>query len=255
MTGVQILDGCLSDGRRKGPQHQKQFATETASASGMSRSAIYQELKRADELKVDVSRIVGTSLDKGVEMDALIKLPEPERKELIERAIAGEAVLVSGKEYSLVVIEAGGSRTCDSFFGHISDARQPMRFGAFDTQCAGSGVYSAFGAVASAILTLAFIFFNLQKLKVATPLPLLFRDFEVHPLAKVGGLLVQSQVGAVEILTDLPLAGCYFSSRHTGRLIVSIRTSRLTIPLPSAGGSSRRMSTRPVPSHFVQRQL
>ncbi|MXN45942.1 hypothetical protein GR138_12130 [Shinella kummerowiae] len=52
---VQILDGNdkRKDGRRKGPQHQKQFATETASASGMSRSAIYQELKRAEGLGCD----------------------------------------------------------------------------------------------------------------------------------------------------------------------------------------------------------
>lgn len=86
----------LDDGKigyKKPPVPQKQFATETASASGMSRSAIYQELKRAEELGEDnLKKIVGTPLSKGVEMDALIKLSEPERKELIERASKGEKV-------------------------------------------------------------------------------------------------------------------------------------------------------------------
>lgn len=86
----------LDDGKvgyKRPPVPQKQFATETASASGMSRSAIYQELKRAEEIGEDnLKKIVGTPLGKGVEMDALIRLPEPERVALIERAAAGEKV-------------------------------------------------------------------------------------------------------------------------------------------------------------------
>ena len=41
---------------------------------------------RAEALGDDIDRLVGTSLDKGVELDALKAMPEPERKELIERA-------------------------------------------------------------------------------------------------------------------------------------------------------------------------
>ena len=40
----------------------------------------------------DLDRIIGTSLDKGVELDALIKLSEPDRKELIGRAQSGGKV-------------------------------------------------------------------------------------------------------------------------------------------------------------------
>jgi ParB family chromosome partitioning protein len=36
--------------------------------------------------------VTGTSLDKGVELDALAKLPKDERKGLIDRAKAGERV-------------------------------------------------------------------------------------------------------------------------------------------------------------------
>jgi len=38
-TGRQILAGSLSDGRRKGPQHEKKFATELASVVGGGRNA------------------------------------------------------------------------------------------------------------------------------------------------------------------------------------------------------------------------
>ena len=46
------------------------------------------EPMRTAHTRDDLDRIQGTSLDKGVEMDALKALPEPERKELIDRAAA-----------------------------------------------------------------------------------------------------------------------------------------------------------------------
>ena len=73
------------------PQRQ-QFASDTAAASGESKRAINQHLARAEAIGDDLERVTGTSLDKGVELDALAKLPEPERKELIDRAEAGETV-------------------------------------------------------------------------------------------------------------------------------------------------------------------
>ena len=70
----------------------KGFAASTAAASGESKRAINQHLARAEALGDDLERIAGTSLDKGVELDALKAMPEPERKELIDRAAAGEKV-------------------------------------------------------------------------------------------------------------------------------------------------------------------
>lgn len=77
------------DGRGHRP---KEFAAELAEITGNSKRDVNLKLRRVDELGPDIHRIAGTSLDKGVEMDALIKLPEPKRKELIERAAAGEKV-------------------------------------------------------------------------------------------------------------------------------------------------------------------
>jgi len=77
---------------RVGEGRPPEFASETAAAAGMTKQAINQHLARADALGDDLERITGTSLDKGVELDALAKLPEPERKDLIDRAEAGENV-------------------------------------------------------------------------------------------------------------------------------------------------------------------
>lgn len=70
----------------------KSFVDETAAASGKTDRAIRMAAARGRELGQDIHRIVGTSLDKGVEMDALIKLPKSEQFDLIARAEAGEKV-------------------------------------------------------------------------------------------------------------------------------------------------------------------
>ena len=76
-TGGKNLPTCLSDGRKGGPQHEQGFAAETAAVSGESKRAINQHLARAEALGDDLPRVTGTSLDKGVELDALAKLPSP----------------------------------------------------------------------------------------------------------------------------------------------------------------------------------
>lgn len=79
-------------GYKQPPPQEKGFAASTAAVSGESKRSINQHLARANALGDDLERVTGTSLDKGVEMDALAKLPEPERKDLIARAEAGEEV-------------------------------------------------------------------------------------------------------------------------------------------------------------------
>lgn len=97
-TGARNSRSSLSDGRKKGPQHERKFAAEVASVVGGGRNPgsvkrdVQLKIARADKLGTDLHKIAGTSLDKGVEMDALIKMKEPERKEIIERASKGEQV-------------------------------------------------------------------------------------------------------------------------------------------------------------------
>lgn len=70
----------------------KEFAADTADATGQTKRAINQHISRAKALGDDLREVAGTSLDKGVELDALKAMPEAERKILIQKAKAGEKV-------------------------------------------------------------------------------------------------------------------------------------------------------------------
>jgi hypothetical protein len=75
-----------------GGEQRVGFAADTANAVGLTKQAVNQHLARAEALGSDIGRVHGTSLDKGVELDALAKLTEPERADLIDRAQSGEQV-------------------------------------------------------------------------------------------------------------------------------------------------------------------
>jgi hypothetical protein len=66
------------------------FSEDTERATGESKRRLQEHISRAESLGPDIKEIIGTSLDKGVELDALKKLPPEERKELIDRAKGGE---------------------------------------------------------------------------------------------------------------------------------------------------------------------
>ncbi|MBY0455477.1 MAG: ParB N-terminal domain-containing protein [Burkholderiaceae bacterium] len=70
----------------------KAFAAETAALTGESKSSINQYRAIGEALGDDALRLSGTSLDKKAELTALAKMPEPQRKDLIERAQTGEKV-------------------------------------------------------------------------------------------------------------------------------------------------------------------
>ncbi|MGS1076669.1 ParB N-terminal domain-containing protein [Pseudoxanthomonas beigongshangi] len=74
------------------PGRPAEFATDTAKATGENPKRTREHLARAEALGSDLHAVVGTSLDKGVELDALKELSPEERRELIERAKAGEQV-------------------------------------------------------------------------------------------------------------------------------------------------------------------
>jgi hypothetical protein len=69
------------------------FTKATAEVVGVSESTIQNSVRRGETLgKATLTKIAGTSLDNGTELDALTRLPEPERAALIDRAAAGEDV-------------------------------------------------------------------------------------------------------------------------------------------------------------------
>jgi ParB family transcriptional regulator, chromosome partitioning protein len=68
------------------------FIDDTAKKTGKSRATTAREAKRGKEGRDWLREITGTSLDEKSEIDALIKLPDEERNQLIARAKAGEKV-------------------------------------------------------------------------------------------------------------------------------------------------------------------
>lgn len=62
---------CLSDGRKAGPQHAKTFAADTMDKTGESDRRTREHLARASALGPDIHAVIGTSLDKGVELAVL----------------------------------------------------------------------------------------------------------------------------------------------------------------------------------------
>jgi ParB-like chromosome segregation protein Spo0J len=77
-------------GQRTGPDVAS--VRDQASKTGETKDKIQRSKKRGGLLRDVLSRVRGTSLDKGVELDALAKLPKAEREDLADRAASGEAV-------------------------------------------------------------------------------------------------------------------------------------------------------------------
>ena len=76
----------------KPPVPEASFATDTERATGEDQRRTREHLRRAEALGPDLHAIIGTSLDKGVELDALKDMEPEDRKDLIQRAQAGEQV-------------------------------------------------------------------------------------------------------------------------------------------------------------------
>lgn len=68
------------------------FAAQTSRATGRDKRTVERDAARGEALGDDLKRVANTSLDKGVEIDALAKLDKPAREEIIKKAEKGEKV-------------------------------------------------------------------------------------------------------------------------------------------------------------------
>jgi MT-A70 len=93
--------GAIGNGRDKSRQlgdstsdnEINRFTRATAEATGIGERTLQRDAARGEKLGDDtLKKVVGTSLDKGEELDALAKLSDKRRESLVERAVAGEAV-------------------------------------------------------------------------------------------------------------------------------------------------------------------
>lgn len=71
------------------------FVTDTVAATKLGATAIYSRVRQGKALKDDLQRLVGTSLDRTRELEALCRVSAEARAELIRRAVAGETVSAS----------------------------------------------------------------------------------------------------------------------------------------------------------------
>jgi ParB-like chromosome segregation protein Spo0J len=79
-------------GRKSCDLSTARFTADTAKKTGKSERAVQLDAARGEALAGDLDKIAGTSLDKGVELDALAKMTPEQRAPLIERAAAGQDV-------------------------------------------------------------------------------------------------------------------------------------------------------------------
>jgi hypothetical protein len=134
------------------------FAAATAAASQMNRRTIEKAAARGDAIKPEnLQKIAGTALDKGVELDALSKLPISERERLIDAAASGEIVsareLLKGKNpartpsQNETPAQRSWSPTCDAQLRTLEEAWNGscdavrVAFG-FEVLCLGTAAYS-----------------------------------------------------------------------------------------------------------------
>lgn len=91
----ETKNGGGAEGIRGKPVRQigdlDRFTKEVAKVTGKSERAVQRDATRAKAIP-RLPELVGTSLDKGIELDALARLEPEEQEEIIARATAGEAV-------------------------------------------------------------------------------------------------------------------------------------------------------------------
>jgi hypothetical protein len=87
------------------------FVTDTASKTGESGRSIARDATRAKALGADLDRVAGTSLDTGSELDALAKMPQPERQLIISRAASARVrrSLIINEIGSILGLEGSGT--------------------------------------------------------------------------------------------------------------------------------------------------
>lgn len=94
-----------------GGRGNKGFAQDTAEKTGEARQAINRKIARADALGADIRDVVGTSLDKGTELDALAKMEPEARRKMITAARHGapvSAVRAIKSDYDVVQDQKDG---------------------------------------------------------------------------------------------------------------------------------------------------
>lgn len=105
------------------------FATDAASKTGRDERTVRRDAARGEALGETLKDIAGTSLDKGVELDALAKLDPDQRAEVIDKVKRGE--IKSARQYEAAGpsgidrdLKLEAARNMASWLAERSDASQ-----------------------------------------------------------------------------------------------------------------------------------
>lgn len=77
--------------RQVGDLKGDRFTAETSERTGISERAVQRDAARGNKIK-NLDKVIGTSLDKGEELDALARLEPEQQDEIITRAASGDNV-------------------------------------------------------------------------------------------------------------------------------------------------------------------
>jgi ParB-like chromosome segregation protein Spo0J len=102
-------------GRRANAKMALAFTADAARLTGKSRRTIQRATQRVAELGEDVVKaVVGTTLDRGTELDTLCELPQEERQALVEQAKSGALVSALRRKTSVARTSdaSGTSEAC-----------------------------------------------------------------------------------------------------------------------------------------------
>ena len=89
----ELFEELRLSGQTLATSERRRFAKDTAEKTGRAKSDINLKLQRGKKIgDEDMAQIVGTSLDKGTEIDALANMSPADRRTIIARATGGERV-------------------------------------------------------------------------------------------------------------------------------------------------------------------
>jgi hypothetical protein len=90
------------------------FIDAHAKQTGRHRATVARELSEAEKIgDAAMKKIVGTSLDKQSEITALAAMDEPERQEIVDRAVAGEKVSAAKLSHDCATRGGPGQSDCN----------------------------------------------------------------------------------------------------------------------------------------------
>lgn len=128
-AGARAANAAMGRGDATAKLAVASFVSDTVSKTGRPERSVYRDVARGEVLGDSLKDIIGTPLDKGVELDALVKLDPEQRAEVIDKVKRGE--IKSARQYEVAGpsgidrdLKLEAARNMASWLAKHSDASQ-----------------------------------------------------------------------------------------------------------------------------------